>query len=87
MTLSRLVYGFDFHTRLQVVPGSFNGRTFAFGANYRGSSPLPGAKKGANMKKDGINWLFYAPQFHVGIAVLAAVVLGYTVAIWHKVKN
>jgi hypothetical protein len=36
--------------------------------------------------ESGIDWLFYAPQFHVAIAVVALVCLGFTVSIWNKVK-
>jgi hypothetical protein len=35
----------------------------------------------------GINWLFYAPQFHVGIAIVALVCLGVNVSTWKKVQR
>jgi hypothetical protein len=35
----------------------------------------------------GINWLFYAPQFHVGIAIVALVCLGVNLSTWSKVRK
>jgi hypothetical protein len=39
------------------------------------------------MTNSGINWIFYAPQFHVGIAFVAVVCLGLNVATFRIIRK